>query len=464
MLKHALVLLLGSGLIHATASAVSSRQPESKPVAAVAAGSALADLVARAEAGNAAACWLLYRVYTDAIYEDTQIDPELRDADRALWPIAQRACEENKHKFTPEPAVRWLRRGVELKSPSCMDELGGLLECGRYDGVTKDQARAVELYEEAAAAGYYMSMVALADHYDAGTCGLAKDAERAAKLRTEALAVVRRAADAGDARATLALGSFYRHGYAGLEKDPARDFELNRKAAEAGEVVAMAIAGWYLYRGLGVERDEREGIRWLQKGVERKGPYAMYLIACLIGEGKVEGSVERAGELFVEAAARGVPRSMYAVGRGHATGEWGLREDSKLAKKWLRRAADANEPEAMFDLGCISYKGWDEPADRAGAAEWFERAAELDHAESMRVLAGMYLAGHGLSKDPAKAVQLLTRAVGRGNIEAKYDLAACLLAGIGVAEDRGRARQLLNEAADAGSDRARKRLEAEFPG
>ena len=78
----------------------------------------------------------------------------------------------------------------------------------------------------------------------------------------EAVPVLRLLADQGDVSAMYYLSCCMRDGL-GVEPDPAAVFYLFSRAAEAGNTPAQNAHGLRLFKGEGVERDEREGLKWI---------------------------------------------------------------------------------------------------------------------------------------------------------------------------------------------------------
>lgn len=78
----------------------------------------------------------------------------------------------------------------------------------------------------------------------------------------EAVPVLRLLADQGDASAMYYLGCCIRDGL-GAEYDPAAVFYLFSRAAKAGNTPAQNAHGLRLFRGDGVKKDEREGLKWI---------------------------------------------------------------------------------------------------------------------------------------------------------------------------------------------------------
>jgi TPR repeat protein len=75
-----------------------------------------------------------------------------------------------------------------------------------------------------------------------------RDGRGVAKDETEAARLFRKAADAGNAIAMNSLGGMYRDGR-GVAKDETEAVRLFRKAAEAGNAIAMAQLGFCVREG-----------------------------------------------------------------------------------------------------------------------------------------------------------------------------------------------------------------------
>ncbi len=106
---------------------------------------------------------------------------------------------------------------------------------------------------------------------------------------------------------------------------------------------------------------------------------------------------------------------MYRIGIGVA-------QDSKMALKWCRKAADQGLREAQFELGERYGFGRGVAQDDKMAAEWYRKAADQGHAYAQNNLGWMYETGRGVQKDMNKAVEWYRRAAAQGNQLAKDHL------------------------------------------
>lgn len=169
-----------------------------------------------------------------------------------------------------------------------------------------------------------------------------------------------------------------------------------RPAAEHGLPEALCNMGVLANRR--GRNDEAE--RWYERAVRAGNPTAMRSLGLHLAR---RGAFDRAIELLTEAARRGRADAMAVLGALH------LDQGDRLAgERWLRKGADAGDPDSMFHLALFlreqntTYLAGD-LADpevlRAAAAiatgrtpaqqearQWLERAAALGHPPSLRLL------------------------------------------------------------------------------
>ena len=74
------------------------------------------------------------------------------------------------------------------------------------------------------------------------------------------------------------LGGFYAKGV-GVEKDEAEAVKWFRAAAEQGFMKGKALLGLAYFEGTGVEKDEAEGVKWLRAAAEQGDETAQKFLA-----------------------------------------------------------------------------------------------------------------------------------------------------------------------------------------
>ena len=146
------------------------------------------------------------------------------------------------------------------------------------------------------------------------------------------------------------LGWCYERGH-GVPQDWKQAVEWYRRAAQAGNTVAMGNLGWCYEKGKGVEKDPEAAVSWYRQGAER-------------------GSV----------------RSMYELGRC-CQGGIGVAEDLKQALIWFHKSAEVGDADSLGLLGWSYEYGIGTEQDYARAVEYYRCAAEKGNASSMNNLA-----------------------------------------------------------------------------
>lgn len=153
---------------------------------------------------------------------------------------------------TSIPAADWVLEGEQLKQ-----ERLGFYYFGRGD-----MFGAMQYLLPLAEAGHPLSQ------YRVGTM------EEAATNFEEAESWYRKAIDQGLPEAAHALAGMYANGYLG-QQDLEKAYELQRFAAEKGYVLAMNYVANALAQGIGVDKDEREGLIWYRKAAEANSVLAI---------------------------------------------------------------------------------------------------------------------------------------------------------------------------------------------
>lgn len=157
----------------------------------------------------------------------------------------------------------------------------------------------------------------------------------------------------------------------------------------------------------------------------------------------------------------------------------------------IRQAAEANDAQAQYRLGCLYRYGWGVEVDPQQALSWLGRASGQRHslarreffdlqtwgeaqaleAKAQKLLAlrrqgeagnadvqfklgMMYRDGLGVQRDYPESVKWLTLASEQGLADAQFRLGMMYYRGHGVAKDSGQARIWLKRAADQEHDRA----------
>ncbi len=129
-------------------------------------------------------------------------------------------------------------------------------------------------------------------------------------------------------------------------------------------------------------------------------------------------------------AGEGNTRAMLGLGYMALTPDSQKFQPAK-AFDFFRKAADAGDAEAMFELGKLYEKGIGTAQNVPEAIKLYQRAADLGFADAINDLGFLYYQGaDGLARDPKKAVDLFIRAADLRHPQAMFNVAALIDDGV----------------------------------
>lgn len=163
----------------------------------------------------------------------------------------------------PAPTNAPPQKKMEARTPAELFQAGQKLWDGQ--GVTKDPAEAVKLFQVAAGQGNSAAQAYLAAAYRTGV-GIEKNP-------AESVRWFRAAAEQGDARSQGVLASLYGTGE-GVPKNLPEAAKWYQLAAEQGLVRAQANLGAMYYLGQGVPQDPVTAYKWLHLAAQKGDPDA----------------------------------------------------------------------------------------------------------------------------------------------------------------------------------------------
>ncbi len=154
-----------------------------------------------------------------------------------------------------------------------------------------------------------------------------------------------------------------------------------------------------------------------------QSPDLPHYVALLARATIAAGDVERAVQLYHQAAERGDLRAMVSLAQLYHTGT-GVARDPSRALALNERAADAGSLDAMINLAVELFEGVGIATDRDRAISLLKRAAEQGSAKATFNLG--VLAQDGVTDTPDRALDYFKRAAREGEVEG-YRAAAILL-------------------------------------
>lgn len=240
--------------------------------------------------------------------------------------------------------------------------------------------------------------------YLEGRSGLQPDPQKAVYW-------LRRSARANQPYAQWVLGKLYAEGK-GVQQDPARAVYWWRLAARADLPAAQYRLGKAHLEGFGTPKNSVRAVHWLTKAAENGNDEAQFLLGKMYHQGMgVAQDAELARDWLSRAAAHG---------HGEAINLLGLLDQARQLTTMvyqqsadvLRAKAEAGDPHAQYELGLRYESGaWDVVKDEAQALRWLTKAAQNGNVQAMRTLIHVYARGElGVQADAAQAAQWAQRA------------------------------------------------------
>ena len=250
-------------------------------------------------------------------------------------------------------------------------------------------------------------MFFMGEYYTHGYGHIAKDSAKAREWRIKGR-------DAGDILATLNVAYSLPNDSEERNTIFVNVFESVKNLAESGDIIAQNELADLYTLGHGCERNDAEGLRWLESSAE----------------GGYWRSMAKLGDIYLN------------------------KENYSEAFKWYKKAANLNYGYAQGWTGnLLDWKG-DLPKDYFKANEWYRKAAEQDVDFALNNLGCNYCAGQGCEVDYTKAAKLFEKGANLGNAYAANELGKLYRSGSGVTQDYQKALQWFEKAANGGNGNA----------
>ena len=272
-----------------------------------------------------------------------------------------------------------------------------------FYGITRpvNRAKAVEYFLEAGKLENADALFFLSIHQQNN--GNLKEATQAAK----------RSLELGNEAAKIILGKIQKD-----EKLRKEGFNALKKKVDSGDMHYANSLGYAYEFGIGTSLSIKEAMKYYEMAAKQNNALGMTNLADLYIQ---EDKLKKAKPLLVKAAEKEHGYAQYLL----AMNFFDLySENNKEALFWLEKAANHDEPEALFQLGVYYSEG----NDLAKSIKYYQRAAELNHADAALELSYIYDEGSIVEQDEDKALFFLKKSAELGNQEAIEELAAQALA------------------------------------
>lgn len=319
-----------------------------------------------------------------------------------------------------------------------------------------------------------------------------------------------KAAQTGNPRAQYMAGKCYEYGL-GITHDDAQAFSWYLKAAKNGIAVAQNKVGICYANGKGTLKNSLNAEKWLKEAsstmnpcfqvnlatvnfMERniissdllkeaaaKGhPIAQYLLCCMFHDKKLVDNVLQK-KLYKHCANAGLADVQYwqfqkfepsnltllkdSASHGYVPAQLELgkyyyykQNNKQESFKWIQKAADAGDIDAIYMLACYYWKGEGVEKDLPKAYQLFLKiAAKCKEAEYMIGLCRFN--GWGISIDKKEAIKYYRSAGNQNYGEAQNALGYCYYKGFGVEKNIESAINWFQRASNHGSNVAKRNLE-----
>ena len=426
-------------------------------------GEALKWLREAALRGRARAYCELMKMKRDFVHLVEEIDDALKDVVKCFrWRAEESGDGEaalalgfayrdgcGVEKRDPEEAEKWFRKAAQRGHAPAYRELGR--RYGEGTGEEKDIARAAEYFQWAVQRGdtqSYFKLVQMLQRLEDMSRKSAPKGNEVEEVDYDPIVLVNEALK----RAVECLQRQVE-----VRRDVEVEFALGRAYSE----------------GCGVERDQVQARKWLEKAAQRGDTGAqedldsLEFESCFIAElddadlnedDEIPVLPQEAYELErfwarFEPARDGDPLKQYRFAKylESPEGPWtverswtfphglGIDKTELDASYWYRKAAEQGHAGAQYELGgaYLEGRGREEGADVAKAVCWYRKAAEQGHAEARYELGRGYREGWGVGEDAdvAQAECWYRKAAEQGHVEARYELGRGYREGWGVGED-----------------------------
>jgi TPR repeat protein len=300
-----------------------------------------------------------------------------KDADAQAWLGAVLLDRGNDRE-----GLRYIQRAADAGSAEGAHRLA-LVYAQGLAGTPRNENRALELFDKAAAAGHVRAQINLGILYLRGR-GVPRDL-------VNARAWLEKAAATGDAQALYTLGRAMSESSEQTGPDPVRAADLYRRAAEKGHVLAGLRYGLALSEGIGIKRDAAEAQRWLIQARDAGAPEAALALGDMAARTPAsrdkaanERVVQSALSWYEAAAQGGVPSGQFKLANAYFAGV-GVTRDPSQALLWYSRAAQQGLPQAQHALGLMLIGGVAGTSDPVEGYKWLLLAEKAGNPDSRAV-------------------------------------------------------------------------------
>lgn len=271
---------------------------------------------------------------------------------------------------------------------------------------------------------------------------------------------LKREANEGELHAMNDLGCCYDLGN-GVEQNHQKALEWFLKCGAMSGESAFNI-GYYLENGIVEPRNLDAAIKWYSESAAKGYGFAYYRLGKIYSS---KGMMKESANFYLKGALRGVTLAAYALAIIYEEGI-GVEENLKASLNWYRYVAD-NKTDNPTDPMVVASEGKAGQmlffnGDVESAMVYLRRAADKNQPDALYTLGMLLYEGDRITKNHKEAVSYLQRFLDNSDPldvtrrgDALQMLSVCHLYGLGgLKENRQKAIELAEEAAKCGNQEA----------
>lgn len=284
-----------------------------------------------------------------------------------------------------------------------------------FYGSADDKARAIDLFESAAAGGDSVSMVFLGGIYETGD-GVPANRQTAIDWYVKAIAAGNQDAATKLAKLAAAAPAASTTSTEPVPAAPAPEPE--EPEIDTEELLNNAVAAFDFD-----STDNAEAIRLFEEAANAGDAKAADWLTSIyyFPMGVPKEDYKKARKWALQAAEGGIATAMIPLAVMYGNGLGGKRDYAAYIE-WLEKAADLGQRGAYFHLGNAYFNGEAAKRDLVKAFDYQLKAAELDIPDANALIAFRYLHGEGTKRNAIKSAEHLFRAIQLGSEYAMENL------------------------------------------
>jgi TPR repeat protein len=256
------------------------------------------------------------------------------------------------------------------------------------------------------------------------------------KDTNEAIKWLELAATQKHTKAQFQLGKIYFYGESGIRPNYLYALSYLKGAAKNNYAEAQFELGNFYLMGKTENVNYPEAIKWYRAAAEQQHVRAMVELGKILNEGRggINPQPDQARQYLSLAAESGNAEAMEYLRDMAKLGSAGLRNSASITEFHTKlNDASAGHIPSQYEVGMAYLKGHGVEADTKLAAKWLRRAAMNDHAEAQYQLSQLYRDGVGIEKNRRRALEWLKIAASAGVWEAQKELRSMHLSGSSMA-------------------------------